>query len=316
MDIRQIQHFLAAVRHGNLTLAAAELNLSQPALTKSIQRLEKRFGVKLMERGRFGITPTAFGLALVEHAKVISAELHHAESAIDALRGVRRGHVVLGCGPSESARLLPLAITRLRKKHPDIRITVLYGLNEALMPMVRQGEAEFALSSVPGYSADPDLVHESLYTDSGCVAARGGHPLARKRPIEAKELAAYPWILARRQELERRALDDLFVAAGLEPVAAEIESTSASLIKSLVMQTDFLTFMPREMMHWEEKAGQLAALNVGGPDWSRSVGLTYRARASLSPAGRALVDAIKASSAELAPRPLERKQRAGAPAER
>ena len=64
------------------------------------------------------------------------------------------GHVCVGCGPSEATRLLPIALNRLRERSPGINVTVLYGLNEALMPMVKHGEVDFALSSIPPRSPD------------------------------------------------------------------------------------------------------------------------------------------------------------------
>jgi DNA-binding transcriptional LysR family regulator len=297
MDYRRIQLFLAAVRHGNLTEAAAELEVSQPALSKSIKALEKSLGVRLLERGRFGVRPTPYGEALLVHGTAVEAELRNAVSEIDALKGATRGHVLLGCGPTEANRLLPLALLRLAKSHPDLRVTVLYGLNEALMPWVKLGEVDFALSSVPERASDPDLAHEKLFTETGAVVARSGHPLGRRRSVAPADLLEQRWILPRRRELERLAFDDLFRAHDLEPPEAMVETTSTVLMKSVVLQSDFLTFIPRELIYWEEKAGQLAALKVSGSRWVRVVGITRRRRGSLSPAGRLLIDALKAAAA-------------------
>jgi DNA-binding transcriptional LysR family regulator len=293
MDYRRIQHFLAAVRHGNLTEAAADLEISQPALSKSIKALEKSIGARLLERGRFGVRPTPYGEALVARGNVIEAELRNAQSEIDAMKGARRGHVLLGCGPTEANRLLPLAINKLNRSHPDLRITVLYGLNETLMPWVKQGEVDFALSSVPMQATDPELAHERLFIESGVVVARVGHPLARKRNLSMAELARYPWVLPRRREMERRALDDLFVAHGLDLPDAVVETTSTVLMKSMLMQSDFLTFLPRELIYWELQAGQLTTLALSGPGWARAVGITRRARGTLNVAGKVLVEALK-----------------------
>jgi len=298
MDYRRIQHFLAAVRHGNLTEAAADLEISQPALSKSIKALEKSIGARLLERGRFGVRPTPYGEALVARGSVIEAELRNAQSEIDAMKGARRGHVLLGCGPTEANRLLPLAISRLNKSNPDLRITVLYGLNEALMPWVKQGEVDFALSSVPMQATDPELSHERLFIESGVVVARLHHPLAKKRNLSMTELARYPWVLPRRREMERRALDDLFLAHGLELPDAAIETTSTVLMKSMLMQSDFLTFLPRELIYWELQAGQLTTLALAGPSWTRAVGITRRARGSLNVASRVLVEALRESAAK------------------
>jgi LysR family transcriptional regulator of gallate degradation len=111
------------------------------------------------------------------------------------------------------------------------------------------------------------------------------------------------WILPRRRELERVAFDDLFLAQGLEPPAAAIETTSTVLMKSVVMHSDHLTYIPRELIHWEERAGQLVALQVAGMEWERRVGITRRRRGSLSPAARLVIDAVKAAAREL-PMPL------------
>jgi DNA-binding transcriptional LysR family regulator len=293
MDFRKVQLFLAAVRHGNLTEAAAELGLSQPALSKSIKALEKSLGAPLLERGRFGVRPTLFGQTLLQHGQVVEAEMRHAVGEIEALKGARRGHARVGCGPTEANRLLPLALQRLHAREPELQVTVLYGLNESLMPWVKQGEIDFALSSVPARALDPDLVHEPLFTESAVVVARGEHPLAHERALTPQQLAGCSWILPRSRELERLAFDDFFRRHGLQPPVAAVETTSTVLMKSHVMLSDALTFIPRELIWWELQAGQLTALDVLGTDWTRIVGLTRRRIGSIGPAGRRLAQAVR-----------------------
>ena len=301
MDYRRIQLFLAAVRHGNMTEAAAKLEISQPALSQSVKAHEKSLGVRLLERGRIGVTPTPYGEALLAHGSVIEAELRNAVGEIDALKGATRGHVLVGCGPTEATRLLPQALLAMLGTHPELKVSVLYGLNETLMPLVKNGEVDFALSSVPARATDADLTHDQLLVETGAVVARSGHPLARRRSVPPADLLAQSWILARRRELERVAFDDLFRSHELEPPEPVIESTSTVLMKAVVMQSDMLTFIPRELIWWEEKAGQLVALNISGSQWVRRVGITRRRRGSLSPAARQLIEALKRSAQSLAP---------------
>ena len=297
MDERQhlsrLHHLVAAARFGSLTDAAAHLGLSQPALSKSIRALEAAVGVPVLIRSRLGVTPTPAGETLIAHGRVIEQALHQATQDVARLRDAQRQQLVIGCGPSEAVRLLPAALALLHQTHPQIRVTVLYGLNEALMPMVRSAEVEFALSSVPRTASDPDLAHEALLGDRAAVIARTGHPLSARRQVRPADLLQARWILARRQELERRALDELLLNAGLRPVEAEVETTSAELMKSVVMHSDLLTFLPRELMHWEERAGLLCALPVAAPQWARSVGITRLRRARLRPAAAALAGALR-----------------------
>lgn len=293
MDYRKVSHFVAVVHSGSLTLAAQRLGVSQPALSKSLQALESSLGARLLERRRDGVTVTAAGEVLLARAQAAAAELGQAVLEINGQIETRNRSIAIGCGPSEATRLVGMALTRLRARHPELRLTVLYGLNEALIPMVKSGEVDFALSSVPVTATDPLLEHEVLHLDSAVVVARAGHPLAQRRSVKLAELGGYPWVLARRRELERRALDEIFFSAGLKPVEAEVETTSAVLMKTLVMQGDALTFLPREMIYWEERSGQLVALRTGPPMWVRHVGMTRLRSSEWRPAAQAFAEALR-----------------------
>jgi len=269
------------------------MEISQPALSKSIKALEKTLGVQLLERGRFGVSLTPFGQALMAHGRVIEAEMRNAVGEIQSMRGAQRGHVMVGCGPTEATRLLPLALSLLSDQNPEVHVTVLYGLNEALMPWVKQGEVDFALSSVPARAADAELIHDALLTEHATVVARADHPLSKFKVVTPQMLVKYPWILPRRLELERLAFDDYFVSHDLEPPVAQVETTSTVLMKSMVMQSDALTFIPKELIYWEVRAGQLKALDATGHQWERRVGITRRRKGTLSPASMLLMQAVK-----------------------
>ena len=276
LDLRRLRHLAAAVGAGSLSAAALQLGLSQPALSNSLKSLEADLGLALLERHRHGVRATAAATALLEHLQTVEQELASAMKRLAQLKRQRHGSLRIGCGPSEATRLLPLALLRLRELHPQLQVVVEYGLNEALMPLVRRGEVDCALSSVPRTAAHPELQHTTVQVDEAVIVARTGHPLAERRTVTVQDLARYPWVLARRWELERKALDDLFAQAGLPLIEAEVETSSAVLMKSLVQHSDFLTFVPREMVRWEEQAELLRPLRLVASSWLRHVGLTTR----------------------------------------
>jgi LysR family pca operon transcriptional activator len=296
LDLRRLRHLRSVLTEGSLTGAAARLGLSQPALSASIKSLEADLGVTLLERHRFGVKATPYADVLLAHARSIDQELDGAWSNIARLKGSEVVSLRIGCGPAEATRLLPMALMRLHAAHPAMRVFVEYGLNEALMPMVRRGEVDCALSSVPRSAAHPELQHEALHLDSAVIVARTAHPLAARRTLAAKDLAAYPWVLARHWELERRALDELFAQAGMKPVEAQIETTSAMLMKTVVMQSDFLTFVPREMIVWEERANLLRPLKGIHSTWERHVGITTRCDETPSEPAKRLIQALRESA--------------------
>ena len=297
LDVRRMQLLAQVVKDQSFSKAAESLNVSQPALSKSIRMLEKSIGVKLLERGRFGAKPTAFALSLVRHADAIDAELRVAENEIQALKSAQSGSLRIGCGPSEATRLLPLALAELSKHSPDVKVTVLYGLNESLLPWVKHGDVDVALSSIPQQCGDPDLKRDPLHHDQGAIVSRAGHPLSKQRkPISIEQLGEYDWVLAPSLELERKALDDVFSQAGFAPPIPVVETTSTTLMKSMVMQSDSLTFLPRELAYWEIRAKQLQFLRLKSLDWKRMVGITTRARSGNSPAREAFVSAVRKAS--------------------
>jgi DNA-binding transcriptional LysR family regulator len=298
LDLRRLRHLRSVVTEGSLTAAAARLGLSQPALSASIKSLEADVGVPLLTRHRHGALATPHADVLVAHANRIERELDGAWSSLARLKGSAVVSLRIGCGPAEATRLLPMALMRLRTIHPELRVFVEYGLNEALMPMVRRGDVDCALSSIPRSAAHPELRHEALHSDSAVIVARVGHPLAARRTLAVRDLAAYPWVLARHWELERRALDELFAQAGLRPLEAQIETTSAVLMKTVVMQSDFLTFVPREMIVWEERANLLRPLKGIHSTWERHVGITTRADAAPDVAIGRLTLALRESARE------------------
>jgi DNA-binding transcriptional LysR family regulator len=297
MDLLKLRQLTQIIRHGSFSEAAQALGISQAALSKSVRALEREAGVQLLERGRFGAIPTPFGTVLARHADAIDAELSAARSQIAALKSASSGSIAIGCGPSEATRLLPIALTRLKRRAPGIRVTVMYGLSVALIDMVQRGEVDFALSSVPIFSADPDIKTIGLFEDTAAVVVRAGHPLlALRKPLSPAQLVGCEWVLARREELERRALDELFISARLDPPEATIETTSATLLQTIVMQSDFLTFLPRELIDWQERSRQLQALNVMAPPWRRLVGVRLRARAAANPAVDAMIQELRAAA--------------------
>jgi DNA-binding transcriptional LysR family regulator len=311
LDLRRLRHLRTVVAEGSLSAAAVKLGLSQPALSASIKSLETDLALPLLERHRHGVQSTDCADALLEHVQALDAELDAAWSHVTRLRRQQGLALRIGCGPSEATRLLPLALVQLRRTHPELRVFVEYGLNEVLMPMVRRGEVDCALSSIPRSTAHADLQHEPLHSDQAVIVARVGHPLTLQRSASVKDLARYPWVLARRWELERKALDDLFAQAGQPAIEAQVETTSAILMKALVAHSDFLTFVPREMIQFEERAQVLQALKLVASSWDRQVGLTtHRDREVQAPVAW-LREALRAVKRPGGQRTLQRSADAG-----
>jgi DNA-binding transcriptional LysR family regulator len=302
VELNQLRHVLAAARARNLTLAARELDISQPALSKSIRILEKELGATLFERGRFGVRLTSFGEAVLLHSQAIEAQTQSLKTQVESLKRGSSGLVRIGCGASAATALIPLALSRFVEKCPDVKFNILYGLNRSLLPWVRSGEIEFSLSFAPTFSGDSDLVYEPLYNETGAIVARHGHPLASARNVSVARLAACKWVLSQSLPLDRLWFQNIFLSHGVNPPDVTVETDSTVLMKSLVSSSDFVTILPLDLLFWEETPRSLIELKTEVPRWSGSVGITRRRRGTLSPASAAFIDDIKSVVAEGLPR--------------
>lgn len=292
MDSRRLRHFLAVYEHGSLGRAAEVLNLTQPALSKSLHQLEEELGVKLFERTPLGVVPTVYGKTLSHHAKVIQSEMHAAERELASLTGATKGEVVVGIGPSLATYLLPQAAARLHEERPGVQLTVIEGLADDHIPALRRGEIDLAIGNWPVVH-DPGLASETLLTDEVVVVAGTDHPLAG-RPVELAALLEYPWALPSRSQVWREQLDEVFVAAGLAPpLPVIVAANAASFLRALIQGRRYLTFLPRQLIGLEERTGQVAVLPVKEIQIRVDISITYRERIRITPACQALIAVLE-----------------------
>lgn len=287
LDWRRVRQFLYAYERRSIGQAASELNVTQPALSKSLRSLELDLQVKLFERTPLGVVPTVFGEALALHAKVVQAELRHAQTQIEYMRGAIRGHVTVGIGPSMAGSFMPAASLRLLNDRPGIKLTVREGMASELIPAVRRGEIDLAVGTWP-HLEEPDLAKEVIYRDKLRVYAGAGHPLCQG-DAQIGNLQDYPWALPPREQAWRRRLDEVFIARGLAPLVSGVESNCSNYLKAMLAGNRFLTFLPRQSLWREESEGLVTALDVPELNLETDVTMTYRERAVISPACRMLM---------------------------
>ena len=121
---RRIVHFLAVAEHLNFTAAATQLNISQPALSRSIKQLEERLGVPLLDRLPSGVVLTRYGEILARRARLMQLDAEHTLSEIDALKTGSGGKLRVGAGPLWATVYLPAAVAALQRQHSSYQIEI------------------------------------------------------------------------------------------------------------------------------------------------------------------------------------------------
>ena len=293
MDLRQLEYFLRVAQRRNISIAAAELNITQPSLTKSIKLLEKNLGVRLFDRLARGVELTDYGRTLMRHAEAVHVQVGDAAGEIAALRSGTFGAVTIGAGPAWLRRHLPLAIAQAVARYPGIRVRVAGGFDDELYRSLRGGAHDFVVAELPRPEDRRGLDVRALTSDELGVCCRAGHPLSVKRRVAPESLLAYPWVRLPRTTRSQQRLEALFGACDLEAPQNVVETTSHAFLLSFLRQSDSLTFTTARTVATEEGAG-LVMLSVPRLTTRREAGIVRRRGGCLSPAAQQVMERLVA----------------------
>lgn len=240
MQLHKIEYFRVLARTGSFVRAAHELNISQPALSRSIQSLESELGVSLLRRvrGRGGLTLTPDGIRLLSHADALLArvELIEQEFALDTHRAQRE--LSFGLGPMLAGFALGRTLPGIIRDHPDVRINVVVDSAREAIDGLLQGRIEFHVGYALPRSLPPRVVRHDFLTVAPRILVHRDHPLAKMRTIDVTALKRYPLVsgtawnenLAGEAEDLRRALTALVQIDNQEVLIELVRSTDAVLM--------------------------------------------------------------------------------------
>lgn len=292
MDLRRLEHLRRAAEAGSLSAAAAQLGLSQPALTKSVRLLEDEVGVPLLERRARGVVSTRYGEALLRRTHRVGALLEDALREIAALRGDAEDEVAIGAGPTWLREALPEVIADAIRDRPGLRVRVEAGFDDGLLRSLRTGSLDAVVAELPPAEEAADLDLLPLTTDDLVVVCRHDHPLARtKGPVAPARLVGLPWALAPRGSRARTRLSALFGARDLPAPAPALETASTALLLRFLATSDGLGFLARATLRAPDAAG-LVALDVPDLAISRRSGVVTRGGAWLPAGAREVVSRL------------------------
>lgn len=296
MDMRQLRQFIAVAEQGNVRRAAEGINLSQPALTKSIHNLEEELGVQLLKRGPRGVTPTMYGEILLRHARLLRNEGERAVAEIHAVKAGHVGHLRLGVA-NFSISFLPGVIAQLLVTTPGLSFEIVDGTYEGLTALVREGVLDAVASGFPMVHRAEDLIHEELVAGEFVLVCRPDHPIHAERQKSPPVIAKQRWIIPNRPQQIVEFLELTFRNAGVTPPKPMITSGSMSFLKAVLLEGEFLSALPRCVLRPELQAGTLVTIPYPGGPVRTVEGMIYRADAVHPPALFVLIEAIKAENA-------------------
>src|SRR2546421_3261129 len=247
LNTGRLQVLSEVLKRGSFSAAADALSYTQSAVSQAIARLEAEVGATLVVRDRRGVKPTAAGATLVEHAEAIFAQIEAAEADLAAVLGVRGGRLRVASFPSGGSTLMPLAVARCRRGHPDVALTLAEGEPEEIAPRLRANEFDLALLfEFPGVRERRrgGLRAVPLLEDPMHVALPANHRLASKRRLKLPDLQGEDWVQTSAPSPCARHVVRLCLAAGFEPNVT-FESDDYETVQGLVAAGVGVALIPR-----------------------------------------------------------------------
>lgn len=294
MELRDIEYFAVIAEHGNVRRAAEALDLSPPALSKSLRRLERSLQATLVKRTPKGVELTAVGSALLAQVQRIRLTLADvAREATDLSEG-SAGHLRIGVG-SGLAEALPAAYARVIKDAPRLTMEISVTDNDVTSPALRKGELDMVFNVASGFPSD-GLIEEPIFQDEFVVCASVRHRLAKTRRVSMAALAEERWALPPSNVPLRPWLDRAFQERGLLLPRVAVETRSTRLRLQLIGVSALIGFVSRRAVRAAGRELGIKELPAKELVWLRSVCATYREDAYLSPAARRMIKALKSSA--------------------
>jgi len=261
LKLRQLALLRSIDRLRSLSRVAAELHLSQPAITKALREIEDIFGNQLFERSSRGLSPTAAGEAVLAYTRRWLAELESTARVLTSLEAGKSGRIRLGLTQQAPQLLIQAALDHLLGRSPPIAVMTREGTTDELVAALLARELDCAIGR--SYDGDaPDLVQLAVYRQEPCLVTGARHVNRLSRvALDWKELAQLDWILPPPNTPMRRTYNAIFVGAGVQPPVPMLETTSIRSIEAVLLsEPNSIAIMPRDIAEELEAAGQWAVL--------------------------------------------------------
>lgn len=197
MDLKELENFIVIAESGNITKASKILHLSQPALSRQLQDLEKELGVQLAKRGSRELSLTEDGTYLLQRAREILAMVTKTKSDLNNNQAVS-GDIYIGCGETQAMHIVAKAIKFLHARHPDVRVHIFSGGGDELRFKMKSGFLDFALIIDPTHMASYNLIPLPV-DDNWGIWMHPLNPLAEKKIITLNDVKKVPAIFPRQK---------------------------------------------------------------------------------------------------------------------
>lgn len=291
MTIRHLKIFLMVYQTQNITRAAENLHMTQPAVTRAVKEIEQYYGVCLFERLNRRILTTELGEQFYAQA------LHIVDSFEKLEEGLRswndQGILRVGASVSIGNFLLPKAVKIYQNAHPKLKIYATVSNGARLQQMLLDNQLDFAL--IEGEVVDDRLKKEPFAKDRLVLILPPDDPLAGRRQVRLSDISDRPFLLRENGSAGRNFLNHVFAVREL-PLEPVWESTSTQAIVKAVHEGLGISFLPGRLVKNDIDAGFVISMPVADESFERTNYIVWHQNKYLTDAAKELMELCRRSA--------------------
>lgn len=268
INLHHLRVFAAVAERRGFSRAAAALHISQPAVSKAVQQLERQVGVPLVERAGRASRLTAAGEQLAARARELFGVEAAAEEELRALRGLEAGSLRVGASTTIATYLLPPILARFRDAHPAITLRVVSANTRAITRALLERRLDIAL--VEGPVEHPRIKARHWRSDELVLIAPPDHRLVSRRSVDVQELTVEGFVVREQGSGTREVAERALAKRGLHPAAA-LQLGSTEAVKQAVAAGLGLGIVSRYAAEDQLALGRVALVRLRGVELKRTL---------------------------------------------
>lgn len=280
LRLRHIRTFLEIARAESVSIAADRLNITQPAVSRSLKELEEMLGTHLFDRVGRGLRLNEAGHVFQSHASASMVELMRGHDRL-AKEGGPSKRLSIGVLPTAAADLVPRAALAFREEMSHVRLHILTGPNWLLFNQLRDGALDLVVGRMPEQDARSGVTFQQLYIEDVVLVCRPDHPILSVAEPEGC-IADHTVILPPGGAVISPTVARYLASIGLPELRGAIETVALPVGRKIVSCSDALWFISRGVVTDELAAGSLVAVELASPLLSGPVGISVSRSAPIN----------------------------------
>ena len=245
LRLSQLRLLLALADTGQVSAAAAQLAMTQPAASRAMADLEKMTGATLYRRHSRGVTLTETGARLAERARLVLSLLDEAETDVARMTAGTRGEVRIGTVTGPALEILLPVIRELRVTLPEIQVSITVDTSDKLAEGLATRSLDFYIGRLHPSLESRAVAMVPIGAEPVSLITRAGHPLTREPRVTLAECLAYDWVMQPPGGLQRRTMEEYLLSNGFELPARILGTSSTLLTLALIAETNAIAPVAR-----------------------------------------------------------------------